>query len=106
MLALCLGLILAVMQAEPPCQVVARIERVHCKRGPLVCDKCRAVAGQAWYLLNTCPPNKGEVARRVLHVPHQGHDFYLEFDIIRGFDDEAAARSYAAEHKLVVVIEN
>jgi hypothetical protein len=49
-------------------------------------------------LLDVCPPNQGEIQRRVIQVNAEGVAVWREFDIVRTFDSEQEAREYAGRH--------
>jgi hypothetical protein len=70
----------------------------HCKRGPEFCEKCREMIARRICLLDICPPEPGEVQRRVLEVDIGGERVWREFDIVKIFESEAEAGEYAQSH--------
>lgn len=49
-------------------------------------------------LLNTCPPNKGMVARPMTSVKAGGSSVMREFDVIKVFENEKEAKKFAKEN--------
>lgn len=80
--------------------IIRRIRLAHCKRGPSICDKCREMDAEKICLLDICPPNVGEIQRRVIQVNVEGEAVWREFDIVRVFDSEEEAKEYAARNAI------
>ncbi len=70
----------------------------HCKRGPERCEKCREMEAGRICLLEIAPPDAGMMQRRVIEVTVDGESLWREFDIVRSFDDEEQAITYAREN--------
>lgn len=51
-------------------------------------------------LVNLCPPNRGMAARPITSVTIGGKLVYYEFDVIRVFEAEEEARSFAAANNI------
>ncbi|RCK79759.1 MAG: hypothetical protein OZSIB_3913 [Candidatus Ozemobacter sibiricus] len=83
--------------------IIRAIPMVHCKRGPAVCARCRALAGPRLCLLDLDPPDRGQVERRVIGLEIDGQKVWREFDVVRTFVDEAEARAYAADHGITTI---
>jgi hypothetical protein len=80
--------------------IVRKIRLAHCKRGPSVCEKCRAMDVERICLLDICPSNEHDMQRRVIQVTIDGEQVWREFDIVRVFESAAQAEAYAREHAL------
>ena len=78
-----------------PHYVVRRLRTAHCKRGPERCELCREMDEERICLLDVDPPDAGRMQRRVISLVLDGAEVWREFDIVRVFDSEAEARSYA-----------
>lgn len=85
-------------EAPMPCYVIRRMRLAHCKRGPGICEECRAMDVEHPCLLDVCPPREGEIQRRVIRFEHDEQETWREFDIVRVFDDELEALRFAREH--------
>ena len=83
-----------------PCYIIRKIRLAHCKRGPAVCEKCREMDVERICLLDICPPDAGMVQRRTIPVNIHGEEVWHEFDVVRVFESEEAAREYAIERGL------
>jgi hypothetical protein len=81
-----------------PCHIIRRIRIAHCKRGPEVCEKCREMDAERICLLDVCPPDPGQVQRRVIEVTVNGQTEWREFDVLRVFADKQEAAAYAAQN--------
>jgi hypothetical protein len=46
-------------------------------------------------LLDICPPNPGQVQRRVIEVNVDGEIAWREFEVVRVFEDEREAMAFA-----------
>jgi hypothetical protein len=88
----------------PPCAgvseryIIRTIRLAHCKRGPAVCEKCREMDVERICLLDICPPDAGEMQRRVISITRDGQPAWREFDIVRIFASPEAARGYAQQN--------
>ena len=80
------------------CHVIRKMRLAHCKRGPVVCDKCREMDEPRICLLDICPPDAGTMQRRVIQVVVDGEGLWREFDIVMTFESEHDAREYAREN--------
>jgi len=78
-----------------PEYVIRKIRLAHCKRGPEVCEQCRAMDVERICLLDIAPPDPGMVQRRVIEVNVGGESVWREFDVIKAFADEDEALAYA-----------
>jgi len=85
------------------CLIIRRMRTAHCKRGPLLCAKCREMNVERICLLDICPPNPGQMQRRVIEVTLHGETEWREFDVLRVFEDEQAASVYAAQEGITDV---
>jgi hypothetical protein len=83
--------------------IIRRLRLAHCKLGPERCEACREMDEERICLLDIDPPDRGMVQRRVIEVEIAGESSWREFDIVRTFDDEAEARSHAADHGIEIV---
>jgi hypothetical protein len=83
-----------------PQYIIRRMRLAHCKRGPLVCDRCREMDVESICLLDIDPPDQGLVQRRVIEVELAGEKVWRELDIVRSFADETEAQEYAAVYKI------
>lgn len=83
--------------------IIRRLRLAHCKRGPAMCLKCRQMDVQRLCLLDTNPPDQGQVQRRVIQVRGEEGQVWREFDVVRAFDSEEEAERYAAEHGIADV---
>lgn len=84
---------------------IIRTQRLaHCKRGPAICEKCREMDAERICLLDICPPDAGEMQRRVISVIRDGQPTWREFDVVRIFESPEVARAYA-EQKGITDIE-
>jgi hypothetical protein len=54
-------------------------------------------------LLDISPDDYGLVQRRVIEVEFGGQKVWREFEIVKTFEDEAEARSYAEQNGIVDV---
>ncbi|MCB9232217.1 MAG: hypothetical protein H6581_11165 [Bacteroidia bacterium] len=88
---------------EMPCQIIEKIQIVHCARGPQRCEKCKAVEANKWALLNICPDNPGMVARRVTEFTWQGEKLWVEFEVEKVFESKQEARAWSKEHGVIWV---
>ena len=79
-----------------PNHIIRRIRLAHCKRGPEVCEKCRAMDVGRYCLLDISPPNAGMEQRRVIEVTVDGETTWHEFDVVKVFQDAQEAETYAA----------
>ncbi len=79
-----------------PHYIIRRIRLAHCKRGPAVCEQCRALDVEKYCLLDVDPPQPGLVQRRVIQVTLDGEPAWREFDVVRAFDSRDEAAAYAA----------
>lgn len=88
----------------PQCLAIRKQRPIHCARGPLRCDKCRAAAAQPAVarLLDVCPT--GDYARPTVTVVRDGKSVTRVYDVLQSFatDDEAAR--FAAAHGLTDVV--
>ena len=80
--------------------IIRKIRIAHCKKGPSICDKCRAMDAERICLLDICPPRVGEIQRRVIQVNMEGETVWREFDIVRAFESDEEAREYADHHAI------
>ncbi len=74
-------------------EVIRRFTRVHCKRGPARCERCReihAVKPALLKVVTSGPP----AARRVIEIDGAHH----EIEVVRWFDTDEEAHAYAQEH--------
>lgn len=71
--------------------IIRRVRIAHCKRGPSRCDKCREMDAERICLLDIRP--EGEMQRRTIEVRGTWH----EFEIVRAFESEEEAKTYADE---------
>lgn len=78
--------------------IIRRIRTAHCKRGPSVCEKCREMDVERICLLDICPPDAGQMQRRVIEVTVGSETEWREFDVVRAFADEEEAVAYAAQN--------
>jgi hypothetical protein len=85
-------------QTMMQCHIIRTIRLAHCKRGPEVCEQCRAMDVERYCLLDICPPNPGMEQRRVIQVTVDGETEWCEFDVVKVFQDAEEAAAYAAEH--------
>ena len=83
---------------EIPRYIIRKMRLAHCKRGPAVCQKCREMDQEKIVLLDICPPHPGELQRRVIELEREGESVWLEFDIVRVFENRKEAQDYAAEN--------
>ena len=83
--------------------IIRRIRLAHCARGPERCEQCRKMDREAPCLLDIAPADAGLVARRVLPITLGGETVWREFDVVRVFADEDAARAYAARNAVADV---
>ncbi len=81
-----------------PSYVIRRIRIAHCKRGPDRCEACRVLDTEKVCLVDVCPPQKGEIQRRLIKLVRDGEESWHEFDIVKVFEDQEEARLFAAEH--------
>lgn len=79
-------------------RIIRKIRLAHCKRGPEVCEQCRAMDVERYCLLDICPPNPGMEQRRVIEVTVDGETTWREFDVVKVFPNPQEAAAYAAEH--------
>jgi hypothetical protein len=86
-----------------PCHIIRKIRLAHCKRGPAVCEKCREMDVERICLLDICPPDAGQVQRRVVEVTMDGEKAWREFDVVRMFADDDEAAAYAAQNGIADV---
>ncbi len=75
--------------------IIRRIRIAHCKKGPAACEKCREMDAERICLLDICPPDPGQVQRRIIEVEVDGEVMWCEFDVVRAFDSEQEAKEYA-----------
>lgn len=78
--------------------IIRKNRIAHCKRGPVICEKCREMDVERICLLDICPPRAGEIQRRVIQVNVGGENVWREFDVVRAFESEEEARAYADEN--------
>jgi hypothetical protein len=78
--------------------IIRNIRLAHCKRGPEVCDKCRAMDVERYCLLDISPPNAGMEQRRAIQVTVDGEPAWREFDVVKVFQDAQEASAYAAQN--------
>lgn len=78
--------------------IIRKITMAHCKKGPEACPKCREMDSEKICLLDIQPPRPGEVQRRVIEVETGGRKRWLEYDIVRSFENGEEAREYAAKN--------
>ena len=78
--------------------IIRRIHTAHCKRGPLVCTKCREMDVERICLLDICPPGQGLEQRRVIEIGDGSETAWYEFDVVQTFEDEQRALAYALEN--------
>ncbi len=83
--------------------IIRKMRLTHCKRGPLVCAKCREMNVEKICLLDIVPPDEGLVQRRVIQVEENGEKVWREFEIVRTFDSHDQAREYARDHGITQV---
>ncbi len=83
-----------------PSYIIRKIRLAHCKKGPDLCEKCREMDVEKICLLDICPPHMGEIQRRVIQVEIEGEQAWREFDVVRTFESEVEAQSYADENGL------
>jgi hypothetical protein len=86
------------------CHIIRKIRLAHCKRGPAVCEKCRQMDVERICLLDICPPDAGQMQRRVIEVLVDGKTEWHEFDVVRMFADEQEAKAYAAQNGIEDVV--
>jgi hypothetical protein len=55
-------------------------------------------------LLDICPPDAGQIQRRVIEVAVDGETEWREFDVVRVFADEEEAIAYAAQNGIEDVV--
>ena len=80
--------------------IIRRIRLAHCARGPERCEQCREMDHEAPCLLDIAPADAGLVTRRVLAITVDGEPAWREFDVVRVFADDDAARAYAAQNSV------
>jgi hypothetical protein len=83
-----------------PCYVIRKLRLAHCKRGPDICEECRAMDVAKLCLLDVCPPRMGEIQRRIIKLQMHGEETWREFDIVRVFESEQEAAHFAAENQI------
>lgn len=81
-----------------PCHIIRKIRLAHCKRGPAVCEKCRQMDVERICLLDICPPDAGQMQRRVIEVTVDGETEWREFDVVKVFANKKEAAAYAAQN--------
>ena len=79
-------------------RIIRKIRLAHCKKGPLLCEKCREMNVEKICLLETFPPGMGMAQRRMIQVERDGEEVWREFEIVTAFDSEGEAREYAARN--------
>jgi hypothetical protein len=79
------------------CHVIRKMRLAHCKRGPATCEQCREMDEPRICLLDVCPSDGGMMQRRVIKLSIDGEEVWREFDVVRVFESEEAARAYALE---------
>jgi len=80
--------------------IIRKIRLAHCKKGPIVCARCREMNEERICLLDICPPRMGEIQRRLIQVGGEGEKAWREFDIVRMFESEKEASEYAEQHEI------
>jgi hypothetical protein len=86
-----------------PEYIIRSTRLAHCKRGPLVCEKCKEMDVARICLLDIDPPDLGMVQRRVIEVELGEERAWREFDIVRVFGSEQEAQEYASAHNIADV---
>lgn len=75
--------------------MIARIRLAHCKRGPEICDLCRAYAEGRYCLLDINPDDRGLMQRRTIEVKRESPSEWREFDVVTIFENEDEAKHHA-----------
>ena len=83
-----------------PRYVIRRMRLAHCKLGPSRCEKCRAMDTERICLLDVRPPNAGKLQRRIIELKVDDETVWREYDIVKTFDSEQDAMTYAAANAI------
>lgn len=82
--------------------IIAQIRLAHCKRGPDICELCRAYAEGRFCLLDIDPDHRGLIQRRTIEVKRGSTSEWREFDIVRIFDDKNEATDFAKTEDIFI----
>ncbi|MBS7249952.1 MAG: hypothetical protein KIH08_05085 [Candidatus Freyarchaeota archaeon] len=80
--------------------IIRKMSVPHCARGPLRCEKCRIMEKEKKICLLKVYLEPGEIARPVLDIYFDGEKKFCEYDLIKTFENEEAAKEYAKRNML------
>ena len=72
----------------------------HCAQGPSSCDKCAEAAKNPKLALLQIYFEHGNMARPTIEVVRDGETKYVEYDVVKYFDNEAEAKEYAKQNNI------
>lgn len=93
----------ASVERHPECLVIRTQKPLHCARGSVRCEKCKAAEQQPAKpkLLDVCPD--GEVARPTVVVLRDGKETVRVYDVLQTFESAEAAEEFAKKHGIADV---
>ena len=77
--------------------VIEHMIPFHCKRGPQRCDHCQKlkIEGLKWCIIEIFPsPQNIPVARPITEVEIDGEIVFAEFEFVKCYTEESAARTH------------
>ncbi len=82
---------------------IVKMTLFHCARGS-GCAKCDALAAQGpKFTLVELQGSQDEIARPMIEVEIEGEVLWMDFDIIKSFENEAEANAYSKEHSIEII---
>jgi|GEM_PF-1965509 len=77
---------------------------IHCARGPVSCEKCKESAKvEKFCLLKIYTKSNHLVSRPVIESIVDDKKFYFEYEIVKHFDSQTAAKKYSKERNIKIV---
>ncbi len=85
-------------------EIIKRMPRIHCARGPKRCDKCKALEEEGdSYALIKVYLEPVDYASPITEIEVEGEKIYGAYSVIQRFDDIIEAKKYAEENKVEIV---
>ena len=85
-------------------EIIKRMPRIHCARGPLRCDKCKELDKKGGsYALIKVFLEPVDHASPITEIQINGEKIFGAYNVIQRFEDISEAKKYAEENKVEIV---
>ncbi|MBD3197437.1 MAG: hypothetical protein GF317_20450 [Candidatus Lokiarchaeota archaeon] len=83
-------------------RIIKKIPRIHCARGPKICDKCKQASKEKSYSLIKVYIEPSNIARPITEVYVGCRKIVGEFEVQKRFKTLEEAKKYAIEHGIEI----